>query len=340
MNTPTLRLIMMLTVAAAIVWPSCASARSSLTDLDADLKGPKGGGVSVTTVKQNAENMTASVDRAQILESNGDRTNTTYNPDGTIQSVNFSDGTNAEYSYLKDAGENINTCSVNTKNFALNFISDKNGRIKSASMKSGERANKESEVIVFFEPSGVAPTMHDISHKPIPYELVSGINKALDDLAKTKAAALEDYKLSSAEYYDKVEGALKGARNTLTAQGIDVDILLKDVREGLPEEARRRAIDEAVGYIRAVAAKDKTGNTAREFIDSEQRARDIILVSALKDYNSKIKEAVEYINKIIDSLMKSKLAVFMAADKDKIDAIINLPEIKKVVSENTESRKK
>lgn len=320
-------------IAIAFSYPSEVSAKMR-EDVEVELKGPRGGSVSAAAVKKNSENTISAVDFARTIESGGDVQNTTYNPDGTISSVLYSGGLRANYSYIKNAKNNIESCQVRTKNFTLNLKANKSGAIRTADIRLADEASDRKGLVVVFEPSDTTPTMHDISHKPIPLELISGINKALDDLAKTKSSALEDYNISSSEYYNTVESALRKGKETLMSQGIDVDTLLEDMRKsGIPEEARRRVIDEAVGYINAAATRDKTGHTAREFIDSEKRAKDMILVSALKTYNGKIKEAVEYINKIIESLMKSKLSIFMSADKDKIDAIINLPEIKKSTPE-------
>ena len=44
------------------------------------------------------------------------------------------------------------------------------------------------------------------------------------------------------------------------------------------------------------------------------------------DLDAKIEKAMQYLNAIIDKLVNSRLAVYMNAEKDKIEAIIQLPK--------------
>lgn len=318
--------IPVLLMICCILCPGNGSAKMR-EDVTVDLKGPRGGGISPSTAKQNATNITQEVARVSALETSGDIQNTTYNSDGTLQQITFQDGTKADYGYTLKSDGQIGACTVTSQNFVVDFVADEDRRVSEIRVQSTGQKAQDAPVAIVIDVKGSGPTIYDVSHKPMPYEMAAGLNKAINDLAAVKKDALLEYKTSTNEYYDKVEKSFFDNKKSLLKVGIDVDILLKNInKQGVPDDVRRRVIDEAVGYVEATVRKEDIRDTVREFMEAEEWAKANILDKALASYEDKIKEAIAYISKVIDGLMKSKLALFMSANKERIEAIINLPE--------------
>lgn len=326
-----LRRITIIILISLIAWPVCVLARMR-EDTSIELKGPRGGGKTVAAVRQGQENSKNEVFFKNAMDArNGDIVSISYYESGALSSVTYTNGTRVTYSYnIDDNDKNMNAITLTSGGVNVTFAYDATGKdgvgptvvITSDSRDEGDFAKP---VIVLRMPDG--PTAEKIAHNPFPAEIFPKIKRALEELSRVKDGAIDEYKINSKPYYDVMEKALAENKDKLESTGVSVDVFLKDLaKANIPEETKRDLIDEAVVYIYTEAAKDKTAEAAEEFIKYETDARTNILNPAMEIYEGKIQSAMAYIQMIIDELLQSGLELYMNADKDKIEAIINLPE--------------
>jgi hypothetical protein len=269
------------------------------------------------------------VDRVRALESQGDISNLTYNQDGTISQVEFRDGTSASYSYNYSADGAINNCEVSTGRTTVGFVANARGAVGQVYVRTAEGEDERSKPVLVVDVSGIGPKIDEVSRKPVPYELLSGINKSLDDLALAKRKAAEEFQDSSQKYYDLVLSSIESNKDKLATGGIKIERMLKEATgQNVSAAQRREAIDDMVAYIYTEAADKEKAESAAEFIGQEKGVRAKFLTPAIAAYEDKVKNALAYVHKIIDNLLRSKLALYMSANKEKIEALINLPKIK------------
>ena len=317
-----------------------ASSSFAFADLPEGIKGPRGGGVRASTANQTVANMANEVARVSALEQGSSISNASYNQNGTLDQVTYADGTKTSYSYQTDSDGKITKCTVATDKAAVTFVSGKSGVVEKIFV-ADKRSGRDSEPLVVINVTKDGPTAYDVSHKPASYEFISRIENALDGMENEKRFARAEYQKNSSAYYDRVENSLAVNKKALAASGIDVSSFITDVgKPGIKAEEKRRIIDEAVNYVRSEAAKDATGESAKDFMMVEKAAREEVLDPAMAIYEGKIEKALAYLYSIIESLMQSKLVLYMDTAKERIDAIINLPEIKKATTESPKALKK
>ena len=323
------RILLVMTV-LAIAWPVCALARMR-DDVSVELKGPRGGGVYVAAVQQNEAMVNSEIQIRQDTDLTQDNaTSVTYNENGTISSVSYPDGTVVLYSdYQLDNDGNIGSFTATTDRGSVifNSINPNGGDGKAYVRLSSENGrNSESVVRVFLPDDGHG--LNDIATKPLPNEFFKSINKALDDLANARKSAKDEYVSKTEHYYVNVEEKLGKMKNKFVSEGAFVSEFLKEADAAPTQSAKRKAVDEAVGYLYAKGRSGEKNETIEDFLKVEKGLRDKIIVPEMQIYEGKIESALKYVYSIIDELMKSKLALFMDANKDKIEAIINLPKRK------------
>jgi hypothetical protein len=311
----------------AIGWPVCAFARMR-EDVSVKLKGPRGGGVYIAAAQQNESMAKGEIQKLQDtdLAQNTEQI-VSYNEDGTISSVKYSDGTSVSYSeYQRNTDGNIENFKVSTDNKTILFSSGKGAANTNIELLGKGGADDELVVQVSLPDDGHG--LNGIATKPLPKELLDSINKALDDLAKSRKSANDEYLNKTEQYYVEIEYKINEKKDRLTSDGAYMYKLLKEADTAPSQAAKRKAIDEAVGYLYAKARSGEKNEATDDFLAVEKGLRDEIIVPEMQVYEEKIESALKYVYSIIDELMKSKLALFMDANEDKINAIINLPKKK------------
>ncbi len=248
-----------------------------------------------------------------------------YNEDGTISSVQYADGTTALYSQEYDGEGNLSVCTVESDGVEIIFSSEE----KIASLKSAETKNSqpgENKNIVVYCPAK-KQDLDKIARKPIKFDF-GKIEKAVSEASEFRKKAMEEYKKKTSAYYYKVEKELKNILKALGPKDAKIEKYARELaRKDTFDEKRRGIIDEAVIYIYSVAKKDSKNEVVNEFLVPERDLREKILTHELEIYEGRVETALARINKIIDELINSKLALYLDLQKDKIDAVISLPEL-------------
>lgn len=254
-----------------------------------------------------------------------------YNEDGTISSALFADGTKVEYSYEREENGEIKECLIDAGKTQMVFTTgEKKDTVNVAiSQKQGKPGEKETapKIIIYYPENTVK--LEDVARKPVKFD-VREIDKAMARASRMEKAALNAYLGKTAQYYEKVGAELRRNIKELAQPGVKIENTAEKIPAGgalTPEE--RKAIDEAVARIRAKAGRDGSEEALAEFLSFEDSLRRGILAPEKAAYDKKIESAVRYIDGMIDKLINSRLALYLNIDKDKIDAVISLPELKK-----------
>ena len=319
--------ILVIMILFAIAWPLCAVAKMR-EDISVELKGPRGGGVYVAAVQQNEAMVNGEIQKradADLPQDGAPRV--TYNKDGTISSVSYADGSIVSYSdYERNADGDIEEFRVSTDHENILFGSNR-GAVN-AGIKLLDKMGADGKRVVQVTLPDDGHGLNDIATKPLPKELLDGINKALNDLAKSRKSASDEYLNKTEGYYNKIEYTLSKKKDELSSEGAFVHKFIEEANAAPTQAAKRKVIDDAVAYLYSKARSGEKSETIEDFLVTEKELRDTIIVPEMQVYENKIKSALSYIYSMIDELMKSKLALFMDANNDKIEAIINLPKKK------------
>lgn len=201
-----------------------------------------------------------------------------------------------------------------------------NGNDKLKEQKEPPVKKPDVSPVIIYVPDD---TLKQIARKPIDFDF-DKVKDGFDKALKEKNKAYEEYAKNTAPYYDKILNELAGSADGLKAEGVKVDLSSKNKNpDGSIDAGQRKNIDAAVQEIGRLA-KEGRGATrqAERFIALERILANEFLSPNRQIFEDKIKQAVDYVNKIIDAVIKSKLAVYLNANKDKIEAIVNLPEAK------------
>ncbi|MFH0764586.1 MAG: hypothetical protein V1927_06240 [Candidatus Omnitrophota bacterium] len=322
-------------------------------------------------IQKFIQNIKETVDLKNIFEIfNDDSQCVKYDEKGRISGVHLKDGTQIGYSYVYDKDGKLAMISLTSNDgMFLEFraVEDKKDKQNSSpdlpqdngEPRGGIRTNRcedslcgdrdrpitsivddtqkppepiepvkkpedKPEIIVYL-PQYALP---QIARKPIDFDKIKdGFDKAL----KEKNKAYEEYMKKTTPYYEKILNELAASAGGLKAEGVKVDINVKDKKpDGSIDARQRKSVDEAVQDIRRRAEEGRgEARQAERFIAVEKILSDEFLNPNRQIFEDKVKKAVDYVNKIIDAVIKSKLAVYLNVDKDKIETIVNLPEAKK-----------
>lgn len=320
------RILIVITV-FAIAWPVCALARMR-EDVSIDLKGPRSGGVRVAAIQQNTKLVNNAIDQLNTIDpSKNDISGVSTNKDGTISSVSYSDGTTVQYTdYSRDTDGKVNSLTIISGQATIKFSSSvSDGKSRGASIKSEEYGDKPIVLVSLPDEGG---GLNDIARNPLPLEFFKKMNEAIDKLSKARESAMDEFKMKTKIYYSKVEEKLSAKKDKLASEGVFVYEFLKEADAAPTPTAKRKVIEEAVEYLYTKAQRNEMSEAIEDFLVTEKDLRDKIIVPEMQIYEGKVESALKYLYSIIDEFMKAKLALFMDAKKDKIDAIINLPKKK------------
>ncbi|GEM_PF-3461115 len=304
-------------------------------------------------IKKSADLLRKELKENELNIINQNVANIKYNKDGTISSLILDDGTTVSYSYERDRSGNLKACSMESGDVRIVFRL--NESVNMSGIKETPDAGKEYVVEIYLGgkyrdppppdsggdhppdpkkplldtkhgPDKASPRsqpvlvfhgksnidLEDMARKPVVFDFKS-IGKAISQAAGLKDAAIGEYQKSVSDYYQRVEKVL----------------IEKKLISGEPAEAsgrgRREAVDRAIAGAYNASGQGRGTEELKEFIAKERMLRNKILIPAVAAYEARLKEAQAGINKMIDGLIDSKLAVCMDVKNDKIDAIINLP---------------
>lgn len=270
-------------------------------------------------------------------ENAGDPIDVSYNDDGTISMVVLYDGTVAEYSYERDANGGIISCTINTASNSIVFTNlrgaeDKPGeggvRVEVFTKKKTETGDERRDKVLELYYAKGSIDLEDVAKKPIRFDF-GEINKAIAKASEMKSAALKEYEKGLSSYYNAVEAKIKEHRAELAAGDSKLAALLKSVDDaGMLQKDRRAVVDEIVNYIENLPRDAAARGAVKDIVAVEKDMRAKVAVPEKEIYEGKVAAAIDYINGMIDKLLESRIALYLNVNvkKDRIDAIINLPE--------------
>lgn len=256
-----------------------------------------------------------------------------YDEKGRIEYVTLKDGAKVKYSYGYNEDGTLSSVRLTSDDLVLEFRvaeninsePDDSSALPQYSPSDDKGKEPADKPVIIYVPG---EALSQIARSPIDFDKIKdGFDKAL----KEKNKAYEEYMKNTAPYYEKMLNELAASADGLKAEGVKVDLnAKKNNRDGLMDAGERKNVDEAVQEIRRRAQETRgEARQAERFIAVEGILADQILHPNRLIFEDKVKQAVDYVNKIIDSVIKSKLAVYLNVKKDKIEAIVNLPEAKK-----------
>jgi hypothetical protein len=269
-----------------------------------------------------------------------------YNEDGHIEKVSYEDGTEFSYSYQYDQdGELVGCQLMSNRGLGIQFtresapgqtggpeISVTIFRLLEIgeSQRLGDPATggddiSEERVVVIYKTSGLR--IEDIARTPMKFD-VSKMQDILAEASEEKQKALREYFENTESYYEKVSDELREHFDALASE-TDLGTAFDGLEEtGAMDAERRKLIDDAVQLIRSEAENAEEGEkpATEEFLSVEEAQRMEVIGPQRAIYDGKIEEILKTIHAMIDTLLSSKLALYLNLQKDKIETIINLPK--------------
>ena len=272
-------------------------------------------------LKQYADEVRTDVKNDKLNYFDENVTAVAYNKNGTINSVTLQDGTIVSYSYERDKDGGMVSCSLEASGITIIFKLTKSGDIhisdepiyngKGTTIEiylTDSGAGKTQSSIA--APHGLAPPMEphmtikpaliysgktdispeEIARTPVKFDFKS-IKAAVSQAEGIKEGALKNYEKNSAGYYNEIEKSL-----------IKNGLLSKDENK-FSGRIKREAIDKAVADVYSVSKGKGAVGALHGLIAKEKILRGKILIPALVEYDSKVKEARDDINNMIDKLI-------------------------------------
>lgn len=137
-----------------------------------------------------------------------------YNDDNTINSVEYIDGTNVDYTYTYKENGDLESCNMKSGNTGITFLSttskgaysleDFMVLVRSISTGKNERKVEEKPIVVM-KYEGKRADFEKISRNPVKINFKE-IEMAVSKVSGLKEKALKEYEANTADYYDKVGG--------------------------------------------------------------------------------------------------------------------------------------
>ena len=294
------------------------------------------------------------IEKREALEFlNTETKNVTYDKDGRISSVEYLTGETVQYSYRYNEDNKLVSFALTASNGVKIAISENPPDGMGLPGSGGMTEHQENEIYIsieYPEESGIQdedetthePTqtvivihaedefdLEEIAATPIEFNLFREVKEAIDKAIAEREVAYKEYMKKTKTYYVETHQELKTRFSLLESEGIDLTENFKNLSEGdITSAAGRKAIDEAVSYIRSAEEALSEKKASNEFLALETEYREKILELNNKAYEGKVEKALEYIYGVIDELLNSRLALYLNNKNEKIEVIINLPTIK------------
>jgi len=279
----------------------------------------------------------AGVDIKNAVEGQGNNvTSIAYDDNGRIANIVFANGDKVSYSYQFDEEGSLSTCNMaftkgdggETRNITVTN-SDLNG--------DGKLTNDDKEIIIVIKPDAKNPPapsvkrsnpIESIARTPARFDF-DAIMNGLERAHKEKKDGYRSYMKDSDSYYEKTLQALIARRDNMESEQIGLGIETpKTVKGKVFGKEDRTVIEDAVKNIRREVERASGERTvAREFLILEDSYRVGILDPSKAVYDGRVKKAQEYLSGVIDELAASNLTLYMKKKNDKIEVVINLPQI-------------
>lgn len=258
-----------------------------------------------------------------------------YNEDGSLKFILLDDGTTVSYLYERNDHGKLTGCSIEIGDLKIVFRIRKDdpviagvgseytveiylndhGTVPAAPKDGpGVPAASKPPIAVFHGKGDI--DFEDIARTPAKFDF-KNINEAVTETERSKNAAVTQYEKSLSTYYKEMDKVL--AKKGLLLKG----------RKDMPEQAARRAVDRSVADAYDRIAKGVRSRDLEDIVDADKVLRSKVLLPAGEAYEARIKEARIRMDQVIDDLIASKLTLYINSKKDKMDAIVKLPEIKK-----------
>ena len=273
---------------------------------------------------------------------------------GAITSVLYGD-TLFNYSYARDSSGNMVGCTIVSEKGDIKIVLKLVDKIKEPVINGSTQTNgmepKDLLIEIYIgddsDNTGVGPRasaneparpvaiyrvrqkvdLEEMAEKPIKFDLKE-IKKAVSKTAELKDSALKEYMNNTSKYYEEVEKELKNKLKGLDSMEARLRALSEKLEDaGTTNVEKRATIDNIVEYVYVMAEKEGGSKIAKDILVFEKDLRDKILNPEKAVYDKKIEAALEYVHGMIDTLVESKLALFLNLKKDKIEVVVNLPEL-------------
>lgn len=287
------------------------------------------------------DNMTQAIAFINAIENRpqnaGDAVNVVYNDDGTIKNVTLVDGTIVNYSYERDESGSINKITLSTNTTSVIFTNRRGEQVEPTEEvttvevftkeKTETGAEQQNKVIeLYYTRNSI--DLEELSKTPVKFDFTE-INRAIKEASDMKASALKEYEQGISPYYKELESNIEARNYELTALDPELAVILSGIdKEGASQNSKRAALDEAVDRIINMPGEKSAAVAVRDIVAVEKELREKVVRPARDIYEGKVDAALEYINSMIDRLLESRIAICLNVNlkKDRIDAVINLPE--------------
>jgi len=262
------------------------------------------------------------------------------------------------YSYTRDDSGNLVGCTIASEKGEIKIVLKLSEKIKEPPINGGTYTSGQQLRDLLIEiyigddsgntggggvgpsPSATAPAkpvvvyrvrqkvdLEDIAQKPIKFDLRE-IKKAVSKTAELKDSALKEYMNNTSKYYEEVEKELKNKLKGIESMEARLRALSEKLEDaGMSNGEKRTTIDKIVEYVYVMAEKEDGSKISKDILVFEKSLREKILNPEKAIYDKKIEAALEYVHGMIDTLVESKLALFLNLKKDKIEVVVNLPEL-------------
>jgi hypothetical protein len=167
-----------------------------------------------------------------------------------------------------------------------------------------------------------------LSKEPVNLDFEK-VKKAIEKTTELNKDALKDYEIDTSPYYYKVGKAIKGNAHKLKNKSGMLDKCLVSIsNSGVTDAQLRSAVDESIVEIRRMADDGVIRDhvAVGDILGLESMLKDRLVNPAREVYEGRVQQAVDYANAMVDMLMSSPLAIYLNANKERIDVVINLPK--------------
>jgi|GEM_PF-4040150 len=253
------------------------------------------------------------------------------NDDGTIKSVQYADRI-VDYSYEYGPSGEMTACTMTSGDVSVRMQIVKQGVPTTDGTQTNDQLictvfNKndrntmngdgKEEPVIIIRTQASSGGLNTFAHKTIDFPF-GDIKKALLDVSKMKEGALMRYNSKLKEHYSSIA-------NDRDLAAADPKAYKAISAAGITEDEKRAILDRAVVDIRTAAKEGHVDQASVEFL-KRQESRERLVNAETELCEDKIKDAVSYMKEAAKKLLSSKIAVYLDAKEEKIEAIVNLPK--------------